>query len=198
MKFMVTLFLTLLLVGAAVSAEAECSITGNISAAQNPDPFGPAWVYTLTITWDNDVKFDLSHMDLILDSVGGSCTLTDFYSHLSWGDPIGYSDGNGNCMVYYQGQLTGNGDPSIPGVTGILLKFEPYEDGCEPDNVGTAVFTFYSDLAPVSVDEEILSLVDKFARQYCFGNLTGFFPGMDCNPVDAQTTSWGSIKGIFR
>ena len=198
MKPMKTILLALILLGAAASVQAECSIEGDISAAPNSDPMGPAWVYTLTITWDNHVQFDLSHMDLILDAVGGACTLADFYSHLSWDDPIGSSDGNGNCVVFYQGELSDNGDPSIPGVTGILLKFEPYEDGCEPDNIGTATFTFYSDLAPVSVDEDILSLVDKFAGEYCFGNLTGFFPGMDCNPVDTENTSWGSIKGIFR
>ncbi|MFH2051559.1 MAG: hypothetical protein ABIK96_03730 [bacterium] len=189
---------SLLLLLLPFAAQAECFIGGNIEAVENPDPFGPAWIYTLTVSWDNDVQFDLSHMDLLLDAVGGNCTQADFSSILSWGDPIGSSDGNGGCTVYYHAELTANGDPSIPDVTGILLKFEPYEDGCEPENVGTATFVFYSDLAPVPVDEEILSLVDKFAGLYCFGTLTGFFPGMDCDPVDSEAVNWGTVKGIFR
>lgn len=186
------------ILGGASTVHAQCFIGGDITAALNSDPYGPAWVYTLTITWDNDVVFDLSHMDLILDAVGGSCTLADFYAQLSWPDPIGTSDGVGGCTVEYHGDLTSNGDPSIPGVTGILLKFEPYENGCEPDDVGTATFVFYSDLAPVPVDEDILSVVDKFAGMYCFGHLTGLFPGMDCDPVDSQAQSWGSVKSTFR
>lgn len=187
-----------LMIGAASAVNAQCLISGDITATATNDPYGPAWAYTLTITWDNDVVFDLSHMDLILDSVGGSCSLADFLDHLSWPDPIGTSDGVGGCTVEYSGDMSDNGDPSIPGVTGIIFKFEPYDNGCEPDDVGTATFVFYSDLAPVPVDEDILSLVDKFAGMYCFGHLTGMFPGMDCDPVDARTQSWGSLKGTFR
>ncbi len=191
------LMLVMILMIAASGAQAQCDISGDITAEMNTDPGGPAWVYTLTIHWDTDVQYALSHMDLLIDAVGGSCTLDDLYAHLSWNDPIGTSDGEGGCTVTYMGELSDNGDPSIPGITGLLLKFEPYE-GCEPGNVGTGVFVFYSDLAPVPVDEDMLSLVDKYALMYCFGHLTGMFPGMDCDPVDNEATSFGSLKGLYR
>ncbi len=178
-------------------ARAQCDISGDITASANTDPAGPAWVYTLTIHWDTDEKYALSHMDLLIDAAGGSCSLQDIAQYLSWGDPIGTSDGEGGCTVSYMGELSDNGDPSIPGVTGLLLKFEPY-DGCEPGNVGTGVFVFYSDLGPVPVDEDMLSLVDKYAQMYCFGHLTGMFPGLACDPVAEELTSFGSLKGMYR
>ncbi len=197
MNFKLSVILVLVIMALGTVVQAQCDISGNIAAEMNSDPAGPAWVYTLTITWDTDVQYALSHMDLLIDAVGGSCTLDDLYEHLSWDDPIGTSDGEGGCTVSYEGQLSDNGDPSIPGVTGLLLKFEPY-DGCEPGNVGTAVFVFYSDLGPVPVDEDILSLVDKYAGYYCFGHLTGMFPGLDCDPVDNDAASFGSLKGLYR
>ncbi len=197
MNSKLTVILVLLFMALGTLAQAQCDISGDITATANTDPAGPAWVYTLSIHWDTDVQYALSHMDLLIDAVGGACTLDDLMDHLSWDDPIGTSDGEGGCTVSYMGELSDNGDPSIPGVTGLLLKFEPY-DGCEPGNVGTGVFVFYSDLAPVPVDEDILSLVDKYALMYCFGHLTGMFPGMDCDPVADDAASFGSLKGMYR
>ncbi|PIV81460.1 hypothetical protein COW53_04215 [bacterium CG17_big_fil_post_rev_8_21_14_2_50_64_8] len=191
------MFLLLALAVSAGSASAQCDISGNINAARNSDPNGPAWVYTMTVTWDNDVKYALSHFDLLIDGVSGACSLADLVGVLSWDDPIGTSDGEGGCTVSYYGDLSDIGDPSIPGVTGLLLKFEPYP-GCEPGNTGTGVFVFYSDLAPVPVDEDILSMVDKYALMYCFGHLSGMFPGLDCNPVADEAVSFGAVKGLYR
>lgn len=190
-------FLLLALAISAGSASAQCDIFGNITAAPNSDPNGPTWVYTMTVTWDNEVKYALSHFDLLIDGVSGACTLADLEAALFWDDPIGTSDGEGGCTVSYYGDLSNNGDPSIPGVTGLLLKFEPYE-GCEPGSTGTGVFVFYSDLGPVPVDEEILSMVDKFALNYCFGHLSGMFPGLDCDPVADEAVSFGAVKGLYR
>ncbi len=197
MTFKRTLLLVFVLSLLAAGVQAQCDISGDITAAQNTDPNGPAWVYTLTMTWDTDAKYALSHFDVLIDGVSGGCTLADLMGHLWWDDPIGTSDGEGGCTVSYYGELSDNGDPSIPGVTDLLLKFEPYA-GCEPANVGSGVFTFYSDLAPVPVDEDILSLVDKYAGNYCFGHLTGMFPGMDCDPVDNEAVSFGAVKGLYR
>lgn len=199
MRFLPTLLLVLaatLVLGSV--AYAQCDISGDITASPNPDPNGMPWMYTLTISWDTDVQYALSHMDLLIDAMGGTCTLQDIAGHLSWDDPIGTSDGEGGCTVSYMGELSGNGDPSIPGVGGILLKFDPTTPDCEPGNVGTAEFVFYSDLPPVPVDEEALSLVDKYAGYYCFGHLTGVFPGYACDPVANETTSFGSLKGLYR
>ena len=118
---------------------------------------------------------------------------------LTWFNPIGSGPGEDGCVVDYDGFLECKGDPSIPGVEGILLKFEPVEaEGCEPGNTGTASFIFYSHLGPVPVDEDLLSLVDKYGLQHCFGYLAGDFPGMPCDPVSDDPTSFGSLKGLFR
>jgi hypothetical protein len=198
MKNFLTVCAALAAVLVAGAAAAECLVSGNISAEASGDPMLPAWKYTMTVTWDTGTPYALSHLDLLLDPVGGTCLCEDFAEALVIVNPAGSSDGYGGCMVDYNAYLECNGDPSIPGVDGILLKFEPIEGACEPSNTGTGTFVFYSDLGPVPVDEDILSLVDKFSTQHCFGNLTGFFPGMACNPVDGQGSTWGSAKGLYR
>lgn len=190
-----------ILLAAALSAgtaAAQCDISGNISAAPSGDPLLPSWEYTLTVVWDTGTAFALSHVDLLLDAVGGTCFCADFAANLFLVNPAGESDGVGGCTVPYDVHLECSGDPSIPGADGILLKFEPQETDCEPANTGTATFVFYSDLGPVPVDEDILSVVDKHATQYCFGNLSGEFPGMACNPVPDAGAAWGSVKGQYR
>ncbi len=192
--------LALALVFGAQAVMAECSIDGTITASLNPDPMGPVWMYTMVITWDTDSPYALSHVNLLMDSATGSCLCGDFLDALSWGDPVGSSDGYPMpCTVDYQGFLECEGDPSIPEVTGILLKFEPiYDEFCEPGPTGTATFVFYSNLPPAPIDEDVLSGVDKNGQQFCFGHMSGDFPSMACDPVGNENSSWGHLKGIFR
>ena len=198
MKNIVSLVLAATLCLTGGSAVAQCAISGDISAAPSGDPLLPTWEYTLTVTWDTGTPYALSHVDLLLDPVGGTCYCADFAEALMLVNPAGSSDGVGGCTVPYNVFLECDGDPSIPNVDGILLKFEPEEGDCEPANTGLATFVFYSDLGPVPVDEDILSLVDKYATEHCFGNLTGEFPGMACNPVPDASSTWGSVKGMYR
>jgi len=180
-------------------AAAQCDITGTITAAPSGDPMLPAWEYTLNVTWDTGTPYGLSHVDLLLDPVGGTCDCADFEAALFLIQPAGSSDGVGGCTVPYNVILECSGDPSIPGIDGILMKFEPDQtSGCEPDNTGMATFVFYSDLGPVPVDEDILTVVDKYEGEHCLGNLSGDFPGMACNPVPDADTTWGSFKGMYR
>jgi hypothetical protein len=200
MKKMITLFLLAsvgLSVFAPLALAGDCGINGNIVATRNNDPAGLAWVYTLTVDWNTGSRYDLSHISLLLDAEGGSCSCNDFYSALSWEPVIGKSSGGSSCETLYYGELGCKGDPSIPGVGGIALKFEPME-GCAPGTLGSAVFKFYSDLRPAPINEDILSLVDKFGQNSCFGYLTGKFPGLPCDPVAAEDTSWGRVKGLYR
>jgi hypothetical protein len=180
-----------------VAVAADCAINGNIVATRNTDTEGLDWVYTLTIEWNTGSKYALSHISLMLDEEDGSCSCNDFYSVLSWEPVIGSSSGGSSCETPYYGDLSCKGDPSIPGVGGVTLKFEPME-GCEPGTFGGASFTFYSDLRPAPVNQDILSLVDKSGQNSCFGSLTGEFPGLPCDPVAAEDTSWGRVKGLYR
>ena len=183
---------------AATPAAAACSISGNCTAVPNVAPASAGWTYTLVVTWDTGTNYALSHLDLLLDTVGARCSCADIAEGLVLASPAGNSDGEGGCAVPYLVALECQGDPSIPGVGGILLKFEPNEADCQPGATGTATFTFGSPLPPVPVDEDILSLVDKFSTQHCFGQLTGVFPGMACNPVVDEPRAWGEVKGLYR
>ncbi len=198
-KKMTAILTLLVIMTSAQWALGQCSISGSIVAATSADPMDPDWTYTLTIDWDTGSQHALSHMDLLLDASGGTCTCADFHDALSWSDPIGYSNGDPSCTVNYNGNLECNGDPSIPGVDNILLKFEPIEGtGCEPGTTGTTTFVFYSDLPPAPIDEDILSLVDKFAGNSCFGTLNGDFPAMSCDPVVTDDVEWGNVKSLYR
>ena len=176
----------------------DCSLIGTIEASANNAPTGPSWVYTLNLTWDTGSQYALSHLNLLMDVEGGSCSCGDFMAALSWDGIIGTSTSD-SCSIDYKGHLQCSGDPSIPGVDGILLKFEPIEGlGCEPGTIGTATFVFYSNLSPTPIDADVLSLVDKFALNSCFGSLTGDFPSMSCDPVTTETMDWGSAKSLYR
>lgn len=183
----------------AQAALAECFIGGTITASPNPNLSGPNWMYTMVVTWDTGNSYSLSHANLLLDSAGGTCVCQDFMDAMSWGSPAGSSDGTPMpCSVDYEAFLECEGDPSIPEVDGILLKFEPIEGDCEPGPTGTGTFVFYSNLDPYPIDEDILSVVDKHAQEYCFGHLSGDFPGMACDPVSTEDSSWGQLKGMYR
>lgn len=195
-------FLTLSIVMLAfVSvAQAECYIGGDITAEMNADPMYPAWKYTATISWDTGTPYALSHLDLLLDTATGTCMCSDISDNILFEGLYGTSDGMSGCEVSYETTLECDGDPSIDGVEGILFKFEPIEDesGCDPGTTGTGTFVFYSDIGPAPIDEEILVLFDKFGQLNCSGYLSGFFPGLSCDPVSTEATSWDALKGWFR
>ena len=192
------MLLALMVMTSAQFALGQCFINGTIEASTNDDPMGPAWVYTLNLSWDTGTQYALSHMNLLMDVEGGTCSCNDFMAAMSWDEIIGTSQSD-TCSIDYNGFLQCSGDPSIPGVDGILLKFEPIEEiGCEPGTTGTATFVFYSHLSPAPIDADILSLVDKFALNSCSGSLTGDFPSMSCDPVATETMDWGSAKSLYR
>lgn len=190
------LAVTAIMISMPVLALATCSISGSVTASANPDPLGPDWMYTVVIDWNTGSQYALSHMDMWLDVAGGTCSCQDFQQAISYAAIIGSS--GASCVTSYTGSLNCQGDPSIPHVDGIVLKFEPTAQSCEPGTTGQGTFVFFSELGPAPIDEEALTLVDKFARQYCFGSLTGDFPSMPCDPVGAGSANWGSVKGMFR
>lgn len=178
------------------AASAACSITGNITASPNPDPAGPGWKYTAVVDWNTGTRYALSHIDLWLDVAGGACSCRNFQDAISWGPVIGTS--GTSCVTTYGGELNCQGDPSIPGVLGIALKLNPLAGSCEPGTSGQGTFVFYSNLGPAAIDEDALTVVDKFGQNSCFGHLSGDFPAMPCGPVAETSSSWGSVKGMFR
>lgn len=186
------------LVLSAPAAFAQCSVGGEISASPNPDPAGPAWIYTISATWDTGNPYGLSHIDVLVDEANGNCSCADLQDAFSFPTPAGSGDGvPAPCSVDYTGAVECNGDPSIPGEDGRLLKFEPVEGTCEPGPVGSATLVFYSDFGPVPIEEPCICIVDKAGLTSCMGLLVGDFPGLPCDPVATESETWGAVKSLF-
>ena len=208
MKNFVNAFLiaSVLLLATGGSALAQCSIGGALTAAENTDPTLPAWEYTLAVTWDTGSMLGLSHFNLLVDLTGGTCDCQEVMDSIVLVSPAGTSDGvtsgiggGDPCTLDYEPSWWCDGDPSIPDVEGIILKFEPDESlGCEPDVTGYVEVVFYSDLPPVPIDEDVISMSDSAGLTFCYGNVSGVFPAMPCDPVPAETGSWGDLKGAYR
>ncbi len=181
-------------------AGAECFIGGTITAAPNDgDPGLGLWCYTLDVTWDTDSQTSLSHLDLIVDGPGGTCGCSDIADAINFAYPAGSSDGYPDgCDVDYEAFLECDGDPSIP-IEGILFKWEPLDmpGGCEPGPVGTGQFVFYSDYEPVAVDDTLPLVAEKNSGEHCEGTVSGVFPGLECNPVSSEASSWTDVKGLY-
>jgi hypothetical protein len=183
----------------AAPARAECSIWGTVTAFENPgDPALGAWMYRLMVTWDTGSQYAMSHIDLLMDLPNGNCSCAQFYEAITWSDHIGSGLGDPlPCLLFYDGEILCDGDPST-GVEGTILKFEPREDeDCEPATQGTAQITFYSDYPPGPIAEPNMFLFDKFAGLICFGPASGQFPGLPCDPVATDQSTWGAIKTIY-
>ena len=198
MKNLITILALLAL--AAVPASAQCYIGGMITAEENNgDPSLGAWCYTLEVTWDTGEQTALSHLDLIVDLPGGSCECHEIVSSLAFADIAGSSDGvPDGCQVDYMAYVNCNGDPSIP-IEAILIKWEPLEMDpfCEPGPVGTGYFVFYSDYDPVPVDDSMPILVEKNSGESCAGTIDGVFPGLPCDPVSTEASTWSEVKSLY-
>jgi hypothetical protein len=180
-------------------ARADCEIHGTVVSEPNTyDPSLGAWLYRLLVFWNTGSQYAMSHIDLLMDVENGHCDCTDLMQAIVWGDHIGSGLGDPlPCLLFYQGEILCNGDPSIS-APGIMLKFEPLEsEQCQPGPAGTATITFYSDFAPGTIAEPNLFLMDKYAGFVCQGPITGDFPSVPCNPVSAEATSWGLIKQLY-
>ncbi len=199
MKLLKIFAVSLLIAGtASVAVAGPCSITGNIVATPTAEPGLPAWTYTMTVDWDTGSDAAIDHFDLLMDSVCGGCSCEDFQQAITLVQPAGTAPGVGGCDVPFGVTLECAGDPMIPAATGLLLMFTPEETDCVLAPAGTATVVFYSDQSPVAVDEDILSLIDRWGYAACFGHLGGVFPAMACNPVPTVDAGWGELKGMYR
>jgi hypothetical protein len=196
---LVVVSIYLALVSAASPAVASCSISGACSVARNVSyPGMGAWQYTLTLTWDTGTRYALSHVDIILTPQNSSCGCQELAASLQFPTPAGTSTGNPNsCAVTYDWILGCNGDPSIH-LTDLVMKLEPRDSSsCSPGTVGQGTFTFFSEYPPAQIAERNMVLVDKFGQLVCYGQLTGVFPGLPCDPTAAEPSTWGAVKSLY-
>ncbi len=84
------------------------------------------------------------------------------------------------------------------GIDTPLIKFEPYDDQCEPDRDGTAYLCFYSVAAPVpaGIYSDVIAI--KFGPDSDTGHLDGVLPSCDTDASKTDDTSWGNVKALYR
>jgi hypothetical protein len=99
-------------------------------------------------------------------------------------------------MVYYYGMFECFGDPSID-VETPLVKFEPFGNGCEPATEGRVEVCFYSVAAPIYGGyNDVIAL--KFGQLWATGDLDGPLPDCDTGYSDANSSTWGAVKALYR
>lgn len=178
---------------------AQCTVSGTSDAEPADMPELGLWKYSITVSWDTGSPYGLSHLDVIL-GLGLCPCVCDGFSFATR-DTTGFSTGTTDgdtCTMYYRAAFYCDGDPSVPTVEEPLVKFEPFENGCEPGSMGTGTFWFYSDWAPVAVASPDSMLVIKFDMlPPCFGDLVGELPRCTA-PSAARSESWGRVKILFR
>ena len=49
----------------------------------------------------------------------------------------------------------------------------------------------------MDVDDTVPLLIEKNDGESCEGSITGVFPGLPCDPVSAENSSWSAIRGLY-
>jgi hypothetical protein len=184
--------------GLAAPAVANPDVWGTGSASLSTDPgFEGYWKYCYEVDWVG-LPHGVSHVDILLWLLQ-DCECVCSPGYFAFADTTGSGPGTPNgepCMVYYYGLFECFGDPSID-IDGPLVKFEPYEDHCEPGAEGWVRACFYSVAAPIPAPAGEWVVI-KFAREYATGPLTGVMPGCDSAYSARDNVSWGQIKALYR
>jgi len=155
------------------------------------------WRYCITVSWDvsqyPEGAHGASHLSIVLglDECIGYCGESCFM----FPDTVGVGGGVDGCDVYYYAELDIRGDPTIP-PTISTIKFEPYYSDCEPDEAGAATVCFYSLFPPLVRESQPGSIWIKFGVYTEEGQITGMLPS--CSTAASESSSWGSIKRLFR
>ena len=139
----------------------------------------------------------MSHVNLSLGE-GTDCTETEINSGVLWDDLAGVVTNASftdeiPCMAWYEP----NGDPSL-NITEPLLKFEPHPGSVRgPGPTGWGRLVFYSDKPPAQIVTPNSFLSQKFGTYSSFGQVTGVFPALPCDPVASQDSAWGEVKALY-
>ncbi|MGD9141617.1 MAG: hypothetical protein PVJ42_08760 [bacterium] len=174
----------------------DLSASGSAWLATEPGHEG-YWKYCYEVTWSN-LPHGVSHLDFLLTMLEDCpCLCTPGY--FVFEDTVGTGPGvygEDPCTVLYYGYFECEGDPSIP-IYGPLIKFEPYEGGCEPSTEGTAYLCYYSVAAPV-YGTWVDYLAIKFSGESEYGTLTGPLPSCETGVSAIEVSTWGNVKALYR
>jgi hypothetical protein len=187
--------LVALLVSAALG-EPDLAATGSAWMSTEPGYEG-YWKYCYEVTW-SALPHGVSHLDFLLTMIE-DCTCVCVEGYFAFEDTVGTGPGvygEDPCTVVYYGFFECNGDPSIP-IFGPLIKFEPFEGGCEPSTEGTAYLCFYSVAAPI-YGTWVDYIAIKFGGLSEYGTLEGPLPGCEYGASGIEEATWGQVKGLYR
>ena len=191
----ITLVLVTISAFAALADTAE--ITGSIVGSEAAPGARGNWRYDMRISWDNGEAGGLDYLNLCLDD-SGNCTADNILAYLMWDSPAGeahFYDVNG--AVYFDAELIMTGDPRLD-ISQPVIRFTPTADSqVRPASEGTAWFTFWSNLAPWSIDQPNGLLSEAGDDLSAFGAIEGVFPALPCNPVSSEDMSWGAVKSSY-
>lgn len=181
------------------AAHAGSCLSGTITSEPAQDPeFEGLTKYTVEFTWDVTGFSTPSHFDLFLALETCDCICDG--NVIVFPTPAGTSTGSGPsgpCTVTYDGEFLCDGDPSLPGDTRPVVKWEIPEQECEPDETGSATFCFYSIFDPTGDENTVSAAGIKHGTDFCEGTLTGPRPDCTCF-VSVDPATWGTIKSVYR
>lgn len=194
-------YLQLAAVAILALAPAGAALASDLSGVITAEYVGPhaigEWRYTLAVNWQNQPSRGLSHLNLSLGA-GTTCTENDLAAGVLWGFNAGmviHSDLTREILCLAQYEV--DGDPSL-NITEPLLKFEPHPGSIRgPGPVGWGRLVFYSNKPPAAIVTPNSFLSQKFGTYSSFGQVTGVFPALPCDPVEADTSAWGDIKAMY-
>ena len=187
--------LTLLALTAVPSA---AQAVWGTSTAEVPDApgFEGYWLYRLNIEWDTTGLggHSMSHVSFFLEL--GVCDCACDEGVVTFDSVAGTGVGLDGCELEFLGLYECRGDPSFPDDT-PTVKYEHLENGCEPDEAGTATLCFYSRFGPGDPRVHPGSLGIKAGTITEVGDITGVLPLCECgSPVEQAT--WSLVKSLYR
>ena len=192
--YVVILTACLLVIAGPGSASPEIWATGSARPSDDPG-FEAYWEYCFEIHWTG-LPHAVSHIEILLcppEECGCGCQ-PEFFA---FADTAGRGGADEEHLTaHYYGALESSGDPST-GLEGMLLKFEPYEDGGEPGMEGSAILCFYCVAAPVfGTYPDQIGI--KFGGECALGDLDGPLPGCRQGFSRTDFKTWGYVKTIYR
>jgi hypothetical protein len=190
------LVLCTLLGAESTSADPDVWATGSAWLSTDPGYVG-LWKYCYEVCWVG-LPHGVSHVDIVLCLLA-DCPCVCEPGYFAFADTVGSGPGTPNgepCTVYYYGLFECYGDPSID-IEIPVVKFEAYENHCEPDVDGCAYLCFYSIAAPITGTYCDYTAI-KYGTEFAVGNIEGVLPSCDTAFSEVGSSSWGGIKALYR
>jgi hypothetical protein len=200
-KYRLSFALALSILLLPVAGLAQCFIGGFCFAELNQDePELGAWKYTLGVSWTTDGAYGDGQLNLSFGWEDHDCICPDFADAFAFADSAGFSNGEDHgdpCFITWEADFHCHGYQNMPEFREPLISFEPEEGLCQPGEDGNGLFSFYCDWPPreLSLPNDYLSY--HTAGLFCFGELTGVLPRLDCGPVPVLEKSWSEIKSDY-